>query len=343
MPNSPKPKLLAVLALLVALLALPAAANATLSYTKGIQKPRVYVAQDNGKGARQVGVGRNSHVSPDGEWVAYERETKSGAELRLYQVDIHKSERLLNPWAEGYVFAWSPDSSMVAALTGGLNGPKTLLVIDVKSLQRTKIATGYFNGVSFSPESDEVVYGVSRSTSYPLKSDIFRQKVDGTGRVALSHNQDSAYPLWGPKGQIVFARQLGAKHRRYGPANQLFVMNEEGQRISKLTHTKVNPLAQGLMPLDWSENGARLLTEFGGQDQSYAVAVSTVTGSEKKLTNDPENGFQGAALSPDGTTVLGTVGLGFGGNPHPKVVTVPWNGGREKVLVRGGFEPSWGG
>ena len=83
--------------------------------------------------------------------------------------------------------------------------------------------------------------------------------------------------------------------------------------------------------------------EFGGQDQSYAVAVSAVTGSEKKLTDNPETGLQGAALSPDGTTVLGTVGLGFGGNPKPKVVTVPFTGGREKVLVPGGYEPSWGG
>lgn len=343
MPTLPKSKLILALLAVAALLALPAAANATLSYTKGIQKPRVYVAEDNGKGARAVGVGRNSHVSPDGEWIAYERETKNGGELRLYQVDTRKSERLLNPWAESFVFAWSPDSTMVAALTGGLNGPKTLLLINVESMQRTKIATGYFNGVSFAPESDEIVYGVSKSESYPPKSDIFREKVDGTGRVALSHDKSSAYPLWGPKGQIVFVRQLGAKSRKYGPANQLFVMNPEGQRISQVSHTKVNPLAQGLIPLAWSANGARILAEFGGQDQSYAVALSAVTGSERKLTKDPETGLQGAALSPDGTTVLGTVGLGFGGNPHPKVVTVPFAGGREKVLVPGGYEPSWGG
>ena len=31
--------------------------------------------------------------------------------------------------------------------------------------------------------------------------------------------------------------------------------------------------------------------------------------------------------------MLGTAGLGFGGNPHPKVVTVPFCGGKQKVLV----------
>jgi hypothetical protein len=339
----PMPKLITVLLAAAALLALPAAANATLSYTKGIQKPRVYVAEDNGAGARQVGLGRNSHVSPNGEWVAYERETKNGAaELRLYQVDIHKSQRLLNPWAESFVFAWSPDSERVAVVTGGLTGKKTLLVLNVKSLTRERVATGFFNGVSFSPESDELVYGVSQ-TENTLKSDVFRYELGGSAPTALTTGKVSAYPLWGPKDQIAFVQFKERNKRTEAPEGQLFTMDSEGQRISQLSHTTVTPLASGLIPTAWSRNGARLLAEFGGEDQSYAVAVSTVTGAEKKLSKDPETGLQGAALSPDGATVLGTVGLGFGGNPKPKVVTVPWGGGPEKVLVPGGYEPSWGG
>jgi hypothetical protein len=341
MPNSPK--LLAALALVAALLALPAAAGATLSYTKGINKPRVYVAEDNGKGARQVGIGTNSHVSPDGEWVAYERESSSGtSELRLYQVSSHKSERLLNPWDESNVFAWSPDSTKLAAVTGGVRGKRTLLVINAKSTTREKVVKGYFNGVSFSPESDEIVYGVSQ-TENMLKSDIFRYELGGMAPKALTTGKKSAYPLWGPKDQIAFAGQVRAGGKSESPASQLFTMDSEGQRISQLSHTKISPLAQGLIPVAWSSNGARLLTEFAGEDQSYAVAVSTITGAEKKLTKNPETGLQGAALSPDGSTVLGTTGLGFGGNPNPKVVTVPWGGGKEKVLVPGGYLPSWGG
>ncbi|HEX4305367.1 MAG TPA: hypothetical protein VHZ54_04980 [Solirubrobacterales bacterium] len=343
MPISPKLKLLAALIVLAALPALPAVANATLSYTKGIQKPRVYVAEDNGKGARQVGIGTNSHVSPNGEWVAYERESSSGtSELRLYQVDIHKSERLLNPWAESFVFAWSPDSTKLAAVTGGVRGKRTLLVIDAKSMKREKVAKGYFNGASFSPESDELVYGVSQ-TENTLKSDIFRYTLGGAAPKALTRGKVSAYPLWGPQDQIVFAQITNPKKPSEVPTSQLFSMDSEGQRISQLSHTKIGPLSQGLTPTAWSANGARLLTEYGGEDQSYAVALSVVTGTEKKLTKDPETGLQGSALSPDGTTVLGTVGLGFGGESSPKVVTVPWGGGPEKVLVPGGYQPSWGG
>jgi hypothetical protein len=340
MRNLPKLKLPVLILALVAFLAIPAAAQATLTYTKGLSKTKVYIAENNGKGAKSIGTGRNSHISPNGETVVYERETKQGGEMRLYSVPVKKGQRLLNPWSESFVFAWSPDSTMVAALTGGLNGPQTLLVINVETMKRTKIATGFFNGVSFSPTSEELVYGVSNTFDYPLKSDLYREGVDGTGKVALSSDKNSAYPLWGPKGQIVFVRQLEAKTRKYGPANQLFVMNEDGEQISQVTHTKVDPLAQGLTPVAFSANGARLLTEFGGQDQGYGVAVSLDTGGEKKLTDDPETGFQGSALTADGSTILGTTGLGFGPS-HPKIVTMPWGGGPEKLLVANAYFPSW--
>ncbi len=343
MRTLPKSKLIpVVIVVAAALLALPAAASATLTYTTGFQKPQVYIAKDNGKQARKIGPGRNSHVSPNGDWVAYERQTKNAAELRLYSVSTHKSRRLLNHWTESFVFAWSPDSTMLAATTGGLNGPQNLLVVDAENGHRVKVAKGYFNGVSFSPESDEIVYGMAHSENYPPKSNIYRYTIQSGARKMLSHNKASANPLWGPKGQIVFVRQLGAKKRKYGPKNELYVMNENGEQISQVTQTVVNPLAQGLTPVAWSENGRRLLAEFGGQDQGYAVAVNMVTGAQKALTKNAQFGLVGTALSPDGKTVLGTTGLGFGGNPHPKVVTVPFWGGKQKVLVKGAYEPSWG-
>ncbi|HXF32376.1 MAG TPA: hypothetical protein VN522_12720 [Solirubrobacterales bacterium] len=341
MPTFSQLKLPATLLALVALLVLPGTAGATLTYSKGFQKPHVYYAEDNGKGAHQIGLGRNAHISPDGETVIYEKETGSGAEMRLYSVSLGKGQRLMNPWRESFVFAWSPDSTMIAALKGPLDGKATLMIINVANGRRIKVGSGYFNGVSFSPASDEIVYGVSNSPDYPPKSDIFKYSIESGKTVKLSHDRNSVYPLWGPTGQIVFARQLGAKSRKYGPANQLFVMNEEEQRISQVTHTDVNPFAQGLSPLGFSEDGNRLLTEFGGQDQSYAVAVNMVTGAEKALTDNPETGIVGAAISPDGRTVLGTAGLGFGGDPHPKVVTVPFGGGKQKVLVADAYEPSW--
>ena len=109
MPTMPKSKLILALLAVAALLALPAAANATLSYTKGLQKPRVYVAEDNGKGARAIGVGRNSHVSPDGEWIAFTSAHEG-----------YKDEALLhphNPQSYGDIYIMRADGSDIRMLT----------------------------------------------------------------------------------------------------------------------------------------------------------------------------------------------------------------------------------
>ncbi|HVX33199.1 MAG TPA: hypothetical protein VHA80_08665 [Solirubrobacterales bacterium] len=135
MSNLPKLKLVPALLALVALLAAPAAAQATLAYTTHAFHPHVVVAQDNGKGAKPIGAGGNAKVSPDGKLVAFERETKGkgGPEMKLYDVATGKTKTLFSPWRETYTFAWSPDSTMVAALGGGELGKRTLYVVDVES------------------------------------------------------------------------------------------------------------------------------------------------------------------------------------------------------------------
>ena len=79
MPKSPLPKLIPALLLVAALLALPAAANATLAYSTNVFHPHVWVAKnDDGKGAKAIGAGSNAKVSPDGELVVFEREGAKG-------------------------------------------------------------------------------------------------------------------------------------------------------------------------------------------------------------------------------------------------------------------------
>jgi Tol biopolymer transport system component len=346
MPNLPKLKLVPALLALVALLAVPAAAQATLAYTTNVFHPHVTVAQDNGKGAKRIGAGTNPKVAPNGKLVAFEREAAGGKdpEMKLYDVTTGKTKTIFSPWRESYTFAWSPDSTMVAALRGGELGTRTLCVIDVETGKATRIAKGYFNAVSFSPDSKEVVFGLAVGERYPQKTDIVRGPVAGGPTSPLTHDGISGWPLWGPKGQIVFVKQLNAKGRKYGPKNDLFLMNENGKAVKRLTHTKVGDLVSGLFPTAWSASGNQLLAEFGGQDTSYAVAVDPKTGKEKNLSPDnTETGFAGVALTPNGKTVLGYIGGYEGGSNSLKIASVPYKGGKAKVIVNGGFNPSWGG
>ena len=112
--------------------------------------------------------------------------------------------------------------------------------------------------------------------------------------------------------------------------------------VRRLTHTKVSPLAIGLTPTAWSPSGHPLLAQFGGQDLSYAVAVNPKAGAQRPLVEATEQGFIGNDFSADGKLVLGSSGGGDPGLRHD-VETVPFGGGKGKVLAKNAFEPSWGG
>src|SRR5882757_8664345 len=175
MPIPAKSKLIPALLVVAALLVVPATADATLAYSTNVFHPHIWVAKnDNGKGAKAIGAGSNAKVAPNGELVVFEREAKKGPEMKLYDVATGKTKTLFSPWRESYTFAWSPDSTMVAALRGGELGKRTLYVVSVETGKATRIATGYFNAVSFSPDSEEVVFGLASGERYPQKTDIVR-------------------------------------------------------------------------------------------------------------------------------------------------------------------------
>jgi hypothetical protein len=119
-------------------------------------------------------------------------------------------------------------------------------------------------------------------------------------------------------------------------------MNQFGAQVKRLTHTKVDPLLQGLYPTAWSESGNQLLAEFEGQDTSYAVTVNPKTGAQKPLgkMNNGEQGFVGTAISKDGTMVLGFTG-GFEPGPRHMVEAVPYGDGKVQRLVNNAYEPDW--
>lgn len=335
--------LLGALVAAIALLALPAVAAATLVYTKNPFKPVVFAANDNGGGAFKVGPGTSPRVSPDGDAIAYALESSNGKrQLRIAAANGGGSAPVMNNFQDTYNFAFSPDSRLIAALRGPELGKRTLVLIDVTSgtVQRT-VASGYFSGLSFSPDSTELAYALTQKEGgFPTKINVYSVAVGGGKPVQLTRDNRSQNPVWGPNGKIAFVKLLGGKQRKYGPKNEIYLMNENGAGQKRLTHTKVGALLFGLTPLAWSESGTRLLAEFGGQDTSYAVTVNPQTGAQRRIGPSGEQGFIATALSKDGSTVLGFTG-GFEPGPNHATATVPYSGGKAKTLVKGGYEPDW--
>jgi Tol biopolymer transport system component len=332
-------------------LIVPASSQATLVFTRNPLNPTVYVANDNGSAARKVGPGSSPRVSPDGQTVAFYRagQGKQPSKLMVAAASGGTPRVLASGWQDSFIFAWSSDSTAVAVQLGPEISKRRLTWIDVATGTQQTIARGYFGGVSFAPQGNlQLVYSMSASESFPPRSDVYRIDLlpPGATSVAaveprrLTSDHRSTSPLWGPNNQIVFVRHLGEKSRQYGPKNDLFLISSTGGKVKRLTHTKVEPLLSGLSPTEWSANGNRLLAEFGGQDTSYAVTVNPRTGAERALTKEREVGFVGTALSGDGKLVLGSLG-GFEPGPGHKVVSIPYAGGKPKVLANNASEPDW--
>ncbi len=342
---------IAVLAVLVGCLVVPASSQATLVFTRNPFNPTVYVANDNGSGARKVGLGSNPRVSPDGQTIVFYRLGKGNqpADLMVAPAAGGAPKKLMSNWQDPFVFAWSSDSSTIAVLRGPENGKQRLVTVDLAGGAQHTIDQGYFSGVSFAPGgSAQLVYAKAPNENFPPRSDVYRIDVLPPGAVSvaaeepqqLTTDHRSLDPLWGPNEKIVFVKHLGEKSRKYGPKNDLFLMKPNGKAVKRLTHTKVGPLLSGLDPTAWSAGGKQLLAEFGGQDTTYAVTVNPRTGSERALTKEREVGFVGTALSSDGKLVLGSLG-GFEPGPGHKVVSIPYKGGKPKVLAKNASEPDW--
>jgi Tol biopolymer transport system component len=320
-----------------AALAAPVGAGATLVFTRNPLHPAVFAASDNGKGAHRIGSGSSPHVSPDGKTIVFRRAAKI-SEMAVVPTAGGTPQTLLKNWQEPFDFAFSPDSTMIAAERGNEIGKRKLVVIDVASGRQRVLASGYFGGFSFSPDGSELVFAKS-GKSFSVSADLYRVKVSGGAPVALTGDHRSTSPLWSPDNRIVFDRVSNLKSD-VGPKAQLYVMNPHGGGVRQLTHTKVPPLIFGLSPVAFSANGRRLLAEYGGEDTAYAVTVNPRTGAERKvIPGDQEIGFFGTALSADGKSVLGTNSVEPGRGQH--IESVPYAGGRRRVLVANGYEPDW--
>ena len=332
-----------LLGLLLAVAAAPAA-QATLVFDRGHLHRSVWVAADDGSGARQLAApGDNPKIAPDGRTVVYEVTTGKSfrPDMMAVPADGSAPPRLLaKGWRDVYSFDWSRDSTTIVTVLGPELGTKRLALIDVATGTQRTIARGFFSGASFSPGGVRVAYGRATHDRYPSPSDVYAADVAGGAPVRLTRDHRSQYPLWSPKGRIVFVKLVDAARRKYGPKNELYLMGNDGSHVRRLTHTTVDPLLTGLVPTAWSRDGRRLLAQFGGQDTTYAETVNPRTGRHRPLVKAEETGLLATALSAGGTLVLGATG-GFDPSSHHDVVSVPYSGGRATILVKNGFDPDW--
>ncbi len=316
-----------------------------LAYVTGSagSAPQVWLAAADGSRRRRLGSGTEPVLSPDGSLVAASTSSSRGSALTLYSASARVLRRFFGGAnATAVAQAFSPDSHYLAVVLSstdpGSDASSGLAVVETKSLSHRIVAHGPIDGASFAPDgSDRIVYASAARLALSARVDVHVVGADGSGRVQLTHDGRSLNPVWGGAA-IAFDRELlrsGA-----APAYQVWLMRPDGTRRTQLTHLRVPPLLDGLVPIGFSQDGSRLLAEYEGQDTSQAWALTVATRHTRKLEVDGHS-VAGASISRSGAAVLVDRG-GFLNPPDSGVIeSVPFTGGRATPLVAHGAQPSW--
>jgi hypothetical protein len=329
-------RLAAVLAAGIGALAAAAPAQATLVYVKkpAAENSVVYVAADDGSKRRRVGIGRAPAVSPDGNWVAWIGKDDGLDQLMLQRAAGGATLVVLHSRSLDSI-RFSPDSSMVGAVLSS----RALRIYVLGADTVVPVGSGFIRGWTFAPDSKTVAWGRAAKSAPESAGDVYTAPVAaGSAQRRLTRTGDALNPIWGPQG-LVFDRQRPREGD--APVFNLWAIQPDGSGLRRITRLKIPPLASGLVPLDLSADGGRLLAAFTGQDTLVGFTVDPQDGATRSLSRNFEAGLVGYDLSADGATILGHTGGPEPSDAHD-VVTVPYrSGGKVKVLVHKAAYPHW--
>jgi hypothetical protein len=310
---------------------------------------KVWLAAADGSDAKLLGLGQQPLLAPGGESVAVALfgtvvgDQEQGPSLGIYPSSgAPIADYLSLETAVATPVAWSPDSRYLAVVlqsngTNDIADDSGLDVIDTQTGVVTTIAHGEVYGVSFARDgSDKLVFGLSHSELFTGSVNLYTSEADGAGLRRITSDGHSLFPVWGPE-YIAYDRERG---RHLSPEYQIWLATPAGVRVRKLTHIAVGSLEQGLVPLAFSAGGSRLLAELEGEDTSNAYAVSVGSGRARAVTVHGQT-VQAAGISGDGSTLLVDAGSFEQAPSSGHVDTIPFAGGRAKVLVAHGAQASW--
>jgi hypothetical protein len=322
----------------VALWAAPAEAKLVYVKQPGSASPVVYVAKDSGKDPRRLGIGRAPTISPDGQWVAFVTVPTGGSEMQTVVLQKLKagSQRLVMRSDSIDSLRFSPDSKKLGAIAAG----KRVRVYDVAKDTLHVAVTGNIRGYSFSPDSEQLVYGKAAKEDFQSASDLYTVPALGGKEARLTEDKRALNPVWTTAKETVFDRFK--RRENDAPAYNLWALDPTApETLRRVTRLTIPRLVSGLVPLEASADGKRLLAAFTGQDVEVGFTVATTNGKTRALSQDFESGTVGFDLSADGKTILAHTGGPDPGAAHD-VVRVPYGrGGKTKVIVEDAAYPDW--
>ena len=277
-------------------------------------------------------------MSPDSRWVAYitvPRSSQDREELVLVPVR-GGARRLLLRSRSVTDLRFSPDSRHLAAVLRG----RRVRVYDIAADTTIDTARGHIRGYSFSPDGTQLAFGVATGASVGASSDIYVAPLDrSVERRRITTTGDALNPVWGPQ-EVVFDRQR--RRRGQPPAYNLWATDPSGTAPPRrLTSLTIPPLFSGLVPLELSADGRRLLAVFTGQDAGVGFTVDARSRAARARSR---------ATSRAGSSASTSRRTAARSSPTPAAPTrrgrttscaLPYGGGEPTVLVENAAFPDW--
>lgn len=307
----------------------------------------IWISDVDGSDARLlVSGGTSPSISPDGKWVVYNGDCDESGDCEgafVIPVDGGKPHRISVPLA--YV-SWSPDSGRLVGLDPGLLDAEdaTLSSIDVGNGDAVTLAQGAVYGASFSPDGKRIVYAVAQKPSrdgfIDEEIDLFITGREGGDAKQITDDGQSGWPVWGPKS-IAFSKMIPSPE--WGRF-ELWQIQPDGSGrrpiIAPLPKRFVGSGYEGLIPIDWSDDGLALLAGWANEWGAIPIAVDPRTGEARQLLQDQAS--QPAELSTSGDVVLAFTVDNVGSYPDRNtVLVVPYAGGKAEVIARGALAADW--
>jgi hypothetical protein len=304
----------------------------------------VWIARPTGAAERRLGPGGQPLVSPaGGYYVAASADNSQGPALLVYSTEGGSPRSFFSSRQVSVEpLAWSANGRYLAVALLGTAVHSTrgsgLAVIDTSTWTAKIVAKGIIYGASFDPtEASELVYASASSQLLNTPSNLRTVSVSGGNPTLLTHDGRSLNPVWGAHG-IVFDRER-LRGVSKAPEYQVWLMS--GSQLTQLTSLKISALVDGLVPLDVSANGNRIVAEFVGEDTSNAWTIQVRPRKVSQVTIGHQS-VQAAGISSDGTRLLLDVGDFEQSSSRGAVETLAFGGGH-RVKVAQGADSSWNG
>ena len=245
----------------------------------------IAVANADGSGAREIGLGDNPTWSPDGSRIAFAAsDTSNNPAIFTMNPDgssVHELASFTGATINSNGIAWSPDGTRIAF---SLNGPYGMLgpleVMNADGSNPHPLGSGVVGDEpSWSPDSSQIVFHTTTGLSVI--------GADGSGLRELTNGPDG-HPSWSPDGQtIVFGSD---RNDPYANAHELdgytfpelYLVAADGSNLRPLSFTK--PAAFKEQTTLYSASGKRLPPLPGIPTLAgHIAAVETVVAGVDKI------------------------------------------------------------